>query len=207
MSGEQKWKEGDGLAQAVEGSNTSQLLFFTNHFRVYKASASTFDDSKASLLGDYIPAKLGFEEDENVIKMVVTKDYSGMLLFVFDNGKVAKVPLSGYETKTHRKRLLHAYCDKSPLIAVFHLKEETEMMLLSDAGRLLLLDTKVITIKASHDTQGITCMKWRGKHKVTGAELYTEGKLQNPARYRAKEIPSIGAILKEEGGIGEQLHF
>ena len=158
MSGEQKLKEGDQIAQEMDAQNGDELLFFSDKCQVYKAKAWEFEDTKASVLGDYIPAKLQMEEGENALYLVDAKDFSGFLLFVFENGKAAKVELSAYQTKTNRKKLLNAYSDKSPLAAVLYLPEDREVMLTASSGRMLLFHTGVIAPKATKNTQGVQAM-------------------------------------------------
>ena len=153
MSGEQKLKEGDEIVQTLEATNASDLLFFTDRCQVYKAKASDFGDTKASVLGEFIPARLGMDEGENAVYMAVTKDYAGYLLFFFENGKAAKVDLSAYETKTNRKKLLGAYSDKSPLVSVCQLAEDGEYLVTSSQGRLLLFHSGAIASKSTRSTQ------------------------------------------------------
>lgn len=207
MSGEQKLKEGDALTETVETTNRSQLLFFTDHCQVYKSTVAEFEDGKASVLGDYLPAKLGFDEGESLVKMVVTKNYEGRVLFLFADGRAAKVELSSYETKTHRRKLVHAYSDKSPLVTLFHLVEERELLLTSSAGRLLLLDTGAVPVKATHTTQGVAIFKLKPGQYVAEATYYAEGTFQNPGRYRVRNLPGAGMLPAPADTAGEQLHF
>lgn len=149
MSGEHKLKEGDRIVQTVEAGNNRDLLFFTDKATVYKAKASDFADTKASVLGDYVASKLGFDEGENAVYMVVTADYTGYLLFFFENGKAAKVELSAYATKTNRRKLVGAYSDKSPLAAVYHISEDGEFLLRSTSGRMLVMHTGAVSTKST----------------------------------------------------------
>lgn len=204
MSGEQKLKDGDKVLQQLEETNGCDLLFFTDKATVYKTKASEFPDTKASVLGDYVPAKLTMEEGEQAVYMVATKDYSGYLLFCYENGKVSKVELSAYATKTNRKKLVGAYSDKSPLVQVLYLPEDGEVLLSSSAGRYLLLHTEELAAKATRSTQGVAVMTLRKNVVLTGAGVYTEGQLKDPARYR-KKIPAIGALPTEEEQLGEQM--
>ena len=204
MSGEQKLKDGDKVLQQLEETNGCDLLFFTDKATVYKTKASEFPDTKASVLGDYVPAKLTMEEGEQAVYMVATKDYSGYLLFCYENGKVYKVELSAYATKTNRKKLVGAYSDKSPLVQVLYLPEDGEVLLSSSAGRYLLLHTEELAAKATRSTQGVAVMTLRKNVVLTGAGVYTEGQLKDPARYR-KKIPAIGALPTEEEQLGEQM--
>ena len=203
MSGEQKLKEGDQIAQEMDAQNGDELLFFSDKCQVYKAKAWEFEDTKASVLGDYIPAKLQMEEGENALYLVDAKDFSGFVLFVFENGKAAKVELSAYQTKTNRKKLLNAYSDKSPLAAVLYLPEDREVMLTSSSGRMLLFHTGVIAPKATKNTQGVQAMNLKKGQRVIGAKFFQEGMVQNPNRYK-KNLPALGA-LPEAGDAGEQL--
>ena len=205
MSGEQKLKEGDQIAQEMDAQNGDELLFFSDKCQVYKAKAWEFEDTKASVLGDYIPAKLQMEEGENALYLVDAKDFSGFLLFVFENGKAAKVELSAYQTKTNRKKLLNAYSDKSPLAAVLYLPEDREVMLTASSGRMLLFHTGVIAPKATKNTQGVQAMNLKKGQRVMGARFFEEGMVQHPNRYK-KNLPALGA-LPEAGDAGEQLQL
>ncbi len=197
MSGEQKVKEGDCIAQVVQASNKTELLFFTDRAQVYKTRASMFEDSKASLLGDYIPAKLGFDEDEHVSAMVCTTEYFGTLLFVFENGKIAKVPLSSYATKTNRRKLTGACSDKSPLVKVLHLLEETDILLRSSGNRAILVNTEEIAEKTTRSTQGVQVMNLKAKQTVVSAEI-PEGEFMTAVQiYRIKSIPAAGKLAKD----------
>ena len=204
MSGEQKRKDGDEITQTMESTNNRELLFFTNRCQVYKAKVADFDDTKASVLGDFVPAKLGMEEGESVVYMAVTKDYSGFMLFFFENGKVAKVELSAYETKTNRKKLVKAYSDKSPLAAARFIAEDCELVLQSSAGRMLLLHTGAITPKTTKDTIGVAVMTLKRGQKLMRVRDYREGEFAKPHRYRTKNLPAAGALLSPEDE-GEQL--
>ncbi len=199
MSNEQKFKEGDRLAASFETGNRAELLVFTSKCQVYKARCSEFEDSKASVLGDYLPAKLGMEEDENVLAVVLPGDYKGYLLFVYENGKVAKVAVSAYNTKTNRRRLTGAYSDKSPLKAVFFLKEEDEQFVLhSTEGRALIFSAAQLAVKTTRTSQGVAVLTLKRKHTLDRAERLGESALANPARYRARTRPAMGALLREE---------
>lgn len=204
MSGEQKRKDGDEITQTMESTNSRELLFFTNRCQVYKAKIADFDDTKASVLGDFIPAKLGMEEGESVIYMAVTKDYSGFMLFFFENGKVAKVELSAYETKTNRKKLVKAYSDKAPLVAARFIAEDCELVLQSSAGRMLLLHTGAIAPKTTKDTIGVAVMTLKRGQKLLRVRDYREGEFAKPHRYRTKNLPAAGALPSAEDE-GEQL--
>ena len=198
MGGEQKLKEGDEMVCAINSRNSAELLFFTDKCQVYKAKASDFEDTKASALGDFIPSKLEFEKDEKPIYMAVTSDYKGYMLFVFENGKVAKVTMSGYATKTNRKKLIKAYSDKSPIVSAMYIEEDTEVVLSSTAGRYLLVNTGAISPKAAKDTAGVNVMTLKKYHKVQEVRLYKEGEFTKPHRYRTKTLPAAGATLSAE---------
>lgn len=204
MSGEQKLKEGDSLLFTVEATNNTELLFFTDKCQVYKAKASDFDDTKASVLGDYVPSKLHMDAGESAIYMAVTTDYKGYMLFFFENGKLAKVDLAAYETKTNRKKLIKAYCDKFPLAAIRHIKEDGELVVQSTAGRILLLNTGAVAPKTTKDTQGVAVMTLKKGHRLSYVRAYREGEFQKPARYRTRSLPAAGALLSVEDA-GEQL--
>lgn len=198
MGGEQKLKEGDEMVCALNSKNSAELLFFTDKCQVYKAKASDFEDTKASALGDFIPSKLEFEKDEKPIYMAVTTDYKGYMLFVFENGKIAKVTMSGYATKTNRKKLIKAYSDKSPIVAAMYVEEDTEIVLSSTAGRQLLVNTGAISPKAAKDTAGVNVMTLKKYHKVQSVRLYKEGEFAKPHRYRTKTLPAAGATLSAD---------
>lgn len=198
MSGEHKLKDGDSILRTVETTSDADLLFFTNQCQVYKAKANDFADTKASVLGDYIPAKLGMAEGELAVDMIVTKDYSGTLLFAFENGKVAKVPLSGYETKTNRKKLTGAYSDKSPLAGICFTQEDKEFLLTSSSGRMLLLHSGAINLKTSRSTQGVAVMKLKKGHRLMEIAPYVDGMFAKPSRYRTRTLPAIGALPSAE---------
>ncbi len=198
MGGEHKLKEGDEIIAAINSKNSAELLFFTDKCQVYKAKASDFEDHKASVLGDFIPAKLEFEKDEKPIYMAVTTDYKGYMLFFFENGKVAKVTMNGYETKTNRKKLIKAYSDKAPVVDVMYIEEDTEIVLTSTAGRKLLVNTGAISPKAAKDTAGVNVMTMKKYNKLQGATLYKEGEFVKPHRYRTKTLPAAGALLSAE---------
>ena len=198
MGGDHKLKDNDEITQSFETTNNNDLLFFTDKCQVYKARVSDFADSKASVLGEYIPSKLEMEEGENAIFMVVTKEYKGYMMFFFENGKTAKVTLSSYATKTNRKKLIKAYSDKSPLVALVYLPEDKQLVLETTGGRCLLIDTSVIAPKAMKDTQGVGCITIKKNQKLSVVRDYVEGEFVKPSRYKAKNLPSAGAVLSNE---------
>lgn len=206
MSSEQKLKEGDSVAYSNECSNNDELLFFTDKAQVYKTKVNEFKETKASTLGDYVPAKLNMDEGENSIYAVNTKDYKGYMIFAFENGKIAKVPLSAYETKTNRKKLTGAYSDKLPIADIIYVKEDCEIMLTSSQGRVLLFNTGAIAEKASRSTIGVNILALKKGHRLISAKLYKEGDLAKPSRYRTKTLPAAGSVLSAEDK-AEQLSF
>ncbi len=204
MSGEQKLKDGDHITQTVEGSNTRELLFFSDRGNVYKSRASDFADTKASVLGEYIPAKLGFEEGERAVYMTVLSTYTGYMLFAFENGKAAKVDMAAYATKTNRRKLVGAYSDKEPLAAILYLPEDGEYMFTATSGRRLLVHTGAISPKTSRTTIGVQVMTVKGRHRLAAVEPFAEGMAATPNRYRTKTLPAAGAMPAAED-FGEQL--
>lgn len=204
MSSEQKLKEGDEIIETVEAHNDTELMFFTDKCQVYKTRAATFADTKASVLGDFVASKLEMDEGETAIYMAVIKEYKGNMLFFYENGKVAKIDISAYETKTNRKKLINAYSDKSPLAAVVYATEEGEYMLRSSNGKILLFNSAAISVKTTKNTQGVAVMTQRKGHRLMSAEPYVDGTLLSPHRYRTKTLPSAGSTLKAEEK-GEQM--
>ena len=198
MSGEQKFKEGDALRFSQETANRADVLVFTDQFQCYKSRLSEFEDGKASQLGDYLPQKLGMEQGETVRSVVLTEDYSGFVLFFFENGKVAKVPLNAYETKTNRKKLTGAYCDKSALVDVYAMQEDAQMALYASDGRTLIFSTAQLLPKTTRNTQGVAVLTLKKKAVLTAALPLEQSGIENPSRYRTKTIPAAGALLKPE---------
>lgn len=205
MSGEQKLKDGDEIIQELEFTNNCDLLFFTDKCQVYKAKADDFAQTKASVLGDYVAAKLGFDEGENAVKMVATKDYKGMLLFAFENGKAAKVPLESYATKTNRKKLTGAYSDKSPLVGLLYMPEDEEVLFKASSGNMLLVHTGALALKTTRSTQGVAVLKPKKGHRLFSIERYKDGTFTNPKRYRTSSLPARGALPVNEDTKDEQL--
>ena len=204
MSGEQKLKEGDAVQTELLSSNNAELLFFTNKCQVYKAKATDFSDGKASLLGEYLPAKLEMENDEHTVAMIATTDYKGFLLFVFENGRVAKIDLAAYQTKNNRKKLIKAYTEKFPLHSILHLQQEGEVLLTSTNGRMLLLHTGALVTKTTKNNSGVAVMTQKRGQRVLSVQPYTEGMLQKPHRYRTKTLPAAGSVKTAEEQ-GDQL--
>ena len=205
MSGEQKFKEDDALSVSVESSNAAELMFFTDRAQVYKTRASDFADGKASLLGDYLPSKLGMDEGESVMGMVLPGDYSGYMLFFFENGKAAKVELSAYKTMSNRRRLTGAYSDKSPLKALLHLREDREIAVYSTEPRVLIVNTALLGVKTTRTTQGVALLTLKKKYTLDAVRFPEETGITDLARYRGRSIPATGALLKTEDSDDKQL--
>ena len=198
MSGEQKYKENDGPAQEFEAENRDELLIFTDKQQVYKVRVADFEDTKASVLGVYLPTRLEMDEDENVLRMIKPGDYAGDLLFFFENGKAARISLSAYATKTNRKRLTGAYSDKSPLVSILPLDGEREIAVFSTEGRALLFSSSLLAPKTSRTTIGVALMNVKKKYVVERAVFVEDSAITNAARYRARSIPVAGALLRDE---------
>ena len=205
MSGEQKFKEGDELFRQIEATNNTELMFFTDRQQVYKVRAADFADGKASLLGDYLPTKLGMDEEEKVIDLVLPGDYSGHVLFFFENGKCARVSLSAYATTSNRRKLTGAYSDKSPLAALLKLTEDKELALISTEPRALLLHTALLAPKTTRATQGVAVMNMKPRYHLDRVCTPEESGITNLARYRVRSIPAAGALLREEDQGREQM--
>ena len=204
MGGEQMLKEGDEIIMSLESNNTRDLLFFTDKCQVYKARVSDFQDTKASARGDFIPAKLSMDDGESAVQMTVTKDYGGYMMFFFENGKVAKVDLAGYATKTNRKKLIAAYSDKSPIAAIFHIEQDQEFLVTSTNGRMLLIHSGSISPKTTKNTQGVGGMTQKKGQRVAEVRIYNDGMLAKPYRYRTKTLPAAGSMPTADEQ-GEQL--
>ena len=195
MASDQKYKDGDGLAQQWEASNKDELIVFTDQQQCYKTRLSEFDDTKASALGDYLPTKLDMAPGEKVVWACIPGDYSGTLLFFFENGKVARVGLAGYQTQTRRKKLTGAYSDKSPLAAVLLLREDQDIAVLSSDNRCVVFDSSLLAVKGSRTTQGVAVMALKVGRTVSKASLLSEMSIQKVSRYKAKSLPAVGANL------------
>ncbi len=206
MSGEQKLKEGDRIITQVETRNNVWLLFFTSRCQVYKCRAGDFADGKASQMGEYVPAALGMEPDETPVFMALTEEYKGYMLFFFDNGKCARVPMESYATKQNRKKLLKAYSDKAPLVQAMQITEETELAIQTSAGRLLLVGTAQIPAKQTRDTAGVAVITLKKNQTITSIRPASELELANPHRYRVRTLPAAGALLRAED-TAEQMSF
>ena len=207
MSGDQKYKEGDGPSQYFEATNNTELMFFTDRQQVYKTRASEFGEAKASLLGDYLPAKLGLDAGENVIFLCLPGDYSGSLLFAFENGRVARVSLSAYATTSNRRKLTGAYCEKFPLVQILPLTEDHELALLTNEPRALLVHTALLAPKTTRGTQGVQVMNIKPKYHLERLADVADTGITNQARYRTRTIPAAGALLRPEDSEGKQLEL
>ena len=205
MASEQKYKEGDGPSLTWDTTNKEELLVFTDKQQCYKTRLSDFDDTKASVLGDYLPTKLGMDGEEKVVWACIPGDYSGQLLFFFENGKAARVELSAYQTQTRRRKLTGAYSDKSPLSAAFLLREDQEMAVVSSEGRCLIFHTSVLAPKTTRSTQGVNVMTLKPKYRVEQVVPLSQTHIVNPARYRARSLPIAGALLREVDRGEEQM--
>ena len=205
MSGEQKLKEGDNIIQSVETTNAVDLLFFSNKCQVYKSKTAEFSDSKASVLGDYIPSKLEFEEGESSIYMAVIPQYKGYMIFAFENGRIAKVPLSSYETKTNRKKLIKAYCEKFPIHTILYVEEECDLLISSTNGRSMIVNTSMIPAKATKDNGGIMVMTQKRGQRLFTVKRYEEGTVDKAHRFRPRNLPSAGSVPSTDDV--EQLTF
>ena len=205
MSGEQKYKEGDSLRQSFETNSNAELMLFTNRCQVYKVRLGEFEDSKASVLGDYLPAKLKMEDGESVICAVLPGDYSGSLLFLYENGKAARIALTAYQTASNRRKLTGAYSDKSPLAAILRLTEDGEVAVFSDEPRCLIFHTALLSPKTTRASQGVAVMTLKKNRRLTEAKFLADTAIQNPARYRVRSLPAAGALLKGEDNGEKQL--
>ena len=207
MSGEQKFKEGDSLSFSAEANNKGEILVFTDQFQCYKAKISDFADGKASQLGDYLPQRLGMDAGESVVQVILPGDYKGHVLFFFENGKAAKVPLSAYETKTNRKKLTGAYCDKSPLKAAMGIGADIQVAAYTSDGRCLIFSTAQLMPKTTRNTQGVAVVSLKKKALLTAALPVDQSGIVNQSRYRTKNLPAAGAILKSEDSAEKQIQF
>ena len=205
MSSEQKYKEGDGLRVSFEASNRGELLFLTDRQQIYKARVSDFEDCKASVLGVYLPTRLQMDEGENIISMIDPGDYSRNLLLIFENGKVARIDMAAYETKTNRRKLVNAYSDKSPVKAVMVIGEEMDVACYSSDDRVLVFNTAQLQVKTSRSTQGVAVMTLKAKRTLVKAVPVKDSAITNLARYRVKNLPGAGALLKSEDRVEQQL--
>ncbi len=204
MSGEQKLKEGDEITVQLETKNSAELLFFTSRCQVYKCRAADFADTKASMMGDYIPARLAMDEGEVPVYMAVTEDYRGYMFFLFENGKAAKVPMDAYATKNNRKKLLNAFSDKSPLVYAAYLRQEEEIAIQNSAGRMLLVHSAQVPAKQTKNTAGVNVMTLKKNQRITQVRRASRMEIADPHRYRVRTLPAAGAVLRSED-LAEQM--
>lgn len=195
---DQKFKEGDALAQALDATNKQEIIFLTDKQQAYKVHLYDFDDTKASILGDYLPSKLSMDEEEHVLFMLLPGEYTGKLVIIFENGKAAKIELSSFATKTNRRRLTSAYSDRSPAKAFFYISQDCDITLFATNGRALTINTSIIPEKSIRTTVGVQAMVLRSTHTITHASNASELSFAQPRRYISHSIPSIGALLREE---------
>ena len=207
MADTQKYKEEDGLRQSAETTNKAEVMFFTDRQQVYKCRLNDFEDTKASALGDYLPSKLGMDPEEKVISMVLPGDYTGALLFFFENGKAARVELSAYATTSNRRKLTGAYSDKSPLASLLYLREDRELVLYSSEVRALIFNTALLAPKSTRTTQGVQAMTLKPKYHLSEVRTLEDSSITNLGRYRCRSLPAAGAILKEEDGDNQQMQL
>ena len=198
MSGEQKFKDGDGLKLSFEATNRTELLVFTDRQQVYKTRLSDFEDTKASALGTYLPGKLSMDEGEKVKAVIRPGDYKKNLLLFFENGKAARLEAATYETKTNRKKLINAYSDKSPLAAAFTISEDINVAMFSSDGRAMVFNTSLLQLKTSRSTQGVAVMSLKKNHRLVTAAPLEETAIKNVSRYRVRSLPAAGALLRDE---------
>ncbi|MCI9555266.1 MAG: topoisomerase IV, partial [Oscillibacter sp.] len=198
MSNTQKYKEGDGLRQSFETTSRAEVMFFTDKCQVYKTRLGEFDDSKASVLGDYLPAKLGMDPGESVIFMVLPGDYSGGLLFFFENGKAARVEIKAYQTSSNRRKLTGAYSDKSPLKAILRVDQDQELALYSTEPRCLIFHTALLAPKTTRSTLGVAVMTLKPKYQLETVLPLEETAIASKSRYRVRAVPAAGALLRQE---------
>ena len=207
MSGEQKFKEGDSLRQSFETTSNAEIMFFTDKAQVYKTRLGEFDDTKASVLGDYLPGKLKMDSGENVIYAVLLGDYSGSLLFFFENGKAARVEMKAYQTTSNRRKLTGAYSDKSPLAQMLRIDEERELAVYSTEPRALIFNTALLAPKATRSAQGVAVMTLKPKWHLESVKDLEETPIQNKSRYRVRSLPAAGALLRQEDTEEQQMEL
>ena len=205
MNSDQKYKDGDGLSQSFETTNTAEIMFFTDKCQVYKTRLSEFDDAKASVLGDYLPAKLSMDSEESVVYAVLPGDYSGALVFFFENGKAARVELKAYQTTSNRRKLTGAYSDKSPLRCILPLTEDCEVAVYSTERRCLVFHTALLAPKTTRTTQGVAVMTLKPKYHLESVEPLAQTSISNVSRYRVRALPAAGALLRQEDTEERQL--
>lgn len=197
-SSEQKLKEGDRLICEAEATNKMDILFFSDRQNVYKMRLYEMNDAKAGVLGDYLPNVLSMEEGESIVFATPAYDYNGFMLFAFENGKVAKIEMKSYETKTNRKRLTGGYSGASRLVGARYCAEETQIALFSTIDKCVVFETKAIAAKTSRSSQGIQVLTLRRKSSLKSMALPADSLVTDASAYAAKSIPSAGYYLKDE---------
>ena len=207
MSGEQKFKEGDGLRQSFETTSNAEVMFFTDRSQVYKVRLGEFEDTKASVLGEYLPGKLKMDSGENVIFAVLPGDYSGSLIFFFENGKAARVELKAYQTTSNRRKLTGAYSDKSPLASLLRIDAEGELAVYSTEPRCLIFNTALLAPKATRSAQGVGIMNLKPKYKLERVQPLADTPIANQSRYRVRSLPAAGSLLKQEDTEEKQMEL
>ena len=206
MAADQKYKDGDGLSQTFETTNGAEIMFFTDRCQVYKTRLSEFEDTKASALGDYLPAKLSMDSGENVIYAVLPgPDYAGALLFFFANGKAARVDLTAYKTTSNRRKLTGAYSDKAPLACIRRLDTDCELAVYSTEPRALIFHTALLAPKTTRTTQGVAVMTLKPKYQLETVKALEDTPITNQSRYRVRSLPAAGALLREEDSEERQM--
>ena len=205
MNSEQKFKDGDGLRQSFETTNAAEIMFFTDKCQVYKTRVSEFDDAKASVLGDYLPAKLGMDQEETVVFAVLPGDYSGALLFFFENGKAARVEIKAYQTTSNRRKLTGAYSDKAPLACIRRIDQDCELAVYSTEPRCLIFHTALLAPKTTRTTQGVAVMNMKPKYHLDTVKAKEETSISNQSRYRVRALPAAGALLRQEDSEEKQM--
>ena len=206
MAADQKYKDGDGLSQTFETTNGAEIMFFTDRCQVYKTRLSEFEDTKASALGDYLPAKLSMDSGENVICAVLPgPDYAGALLFFFANGKAARVDLTAYKTTSNRRKLTGAYSDKASLACIRRLDADCELAVYSTEPRALIFHTALLAPKTTRTTQGVAVMTLKPKYQLETVKALEDTPITNQSRYRVRSLPAAGALLREEDSEERQM--
>ncbi len=205
MSGEQKYKDGDTLKLSFESTNRRELLVLTDKQQIYKTRVADFEDCKASVLGVYLPTKLGMDEGESVVTIIDPGEYKSNLLLAFENGKIARIEMAAYETKTNRKKLINAYSDKSPLVSVIVLEEETDVVCYSSDDRALIFNPPLLQPKSSRSTQGVGVLTLKARRSLVRMEKLPDTGIRNASRYRVRSLPAAGGPLKSEEKEEQQL--
>lgn len=197
MSGEQKLKEQDEIVFSAEVSSNSELLFFTNKFQCYKSRCADFPEIKASVMGDFVPAKLGMDDGELPVFMAVTEKFTETLIIFFRNGKCAKIPFSSYSTKTKRKKLQNAYSELSEMVGMFVVEGEEDFILKSTAGKVIMFNTALVLAKSARDTQGVQVMRLT-RAELASVQIAQNVDVEDIERFRIKTIPAAGVVSDDD---------